>query len=299
MIFFASIQLYAGTWSAPSLINISAKAARTAVYCSYDTSTNLIMATWNDFVSNNPTYAIFDGVTWSAPAPIELSVAQNNIFSSYNSLLDRTVATWTDNVTGDPVYSVYNGSSWTSSAPIIATQQAISDSVFTAFVLDKTYAIWLDSFDIPYLSSYEGGAWSAPMEVSTGEYSGIILNSYDSIRMHTISTWNDLATSTPFFSIFDGMNWSDPAMIQNTPVFSKGVFSVFDNTSGQTFAIWLNPLFMLEYSIYDGMAWGPVLNVGASFGLGNVFLTFDFIRNQILATWIDPLSRPVYAIYTP
>jgi hypothetical protein len=299
--FFIAIQLCAASWSAPMLIDLSARAARQLVLSSYDSTRGRIMATWNDFVSNNPTYSIFDGASWTVPLPIELSVARGNVFSSYNTALDRTVATWVDDLTGEPVYATYDGTSWVPSAPIVMTQSrsdTVLTSPFLASLFNQTVAIWLDLGDIPFISTYNGTSWSAPVEVGMGEYANAFANSFDPVRMQTLATWRDLETSTPFFTIFDGMSWSTPAMIQNTPVSSQTVLSVFDSTSGQSFAAWLDPMAALEYSIYDGAMWGPVLPLGG-IGLGNAYLTYYTVGNQIVATWIGSIQRPFYAIYTP
>ena len=293
-----SFQLCAGSWGMPMVIDPSGRASPTAVFTSYDTLRNLTMATWHDFLSDNPMFSLYNGTSWTVPVPIEMASIKGNVFSSYNEDLDLTIATWTDNVTGKPVYAQYDGVSWAVSMPI-ASDMASSESVFTAFALNKTYAAWLDQNDVPQLSAYDGISWTAPMPIDPGHYRNLTINSLDTSRNYTYATWVDSVSSMPYFVIYNGSSWTVPMPIAATTAVGQLAFCTYEPDTKQTFAIWLNSMLALEFSIHDGVSWSAPAPVMFGFGVGLVFLSSDVFRNQVVATWIDPLSRPVYAVYTP
>ncbi len=182
------------------------------LYCLYPPNSNQVIASWSSSVGEYPYYAIFDGTTWSAPAPISMSLqVLNLVFLMYFPQNNTTIATWGDKSTTAAYYSVYNGMSWstpaeidTSSAGMIYNDVTLSYDP-TSMTIMGTWASATGTH--PYYALYNGTTWTSATLIDssmTSTATNNVYTSFDSSSYQTISTWSDGFTSYPTYSAYNG-----------------------------------------------------------------------------------------------
>lgn len=287
----------------------------------YDAANQVIVAVWQEGFSSL-FYAIFDGTSWTTPGtPIPLGTsasAINGVNVTYNPANQTVVAAWAEFSAGRPAYyAVYDGTSWTTlGTPIpLGTSSGVNVSINLAYNANNQtiVAAWGNLGDtLPYYAVFDGTTWTtAGTPIPPGTSTGVVNNvrlTYDGNNQTIIAAWGDnLGTSPPYYSIFDGINWITTGTIpQGT---GNGVYQdvslAYNSDSEEVFAAWNeNSIFAPFYSIFDGTNW----SVGDSIPLGTsdavdfqVNLSFDPSSHQMIAAWANfgPFNdlTPYYSTY--
>ncbi len=304
--------IYNGTsWSIPATIT-------TASGGSYDVSsacnpkTGTVVATWVDVNTQDPYYAVYMSGSWSSAQTITSNPSLNGYLDvnvTFNPVTDEFMATWGLNSDSTPYYSLYNGSTWSTPAPI-ATPADVLDVVFAAANTSTgdVVASWVTrSGNHIMVATYSDGSWGAPVQIGDSLAVGIedAYVVYDPSRNTMMVTWAGARTSFrfPYYSIYNGTDWSAPATIDTVSVYDD-VFTCFDPQSNTIIATWINTSSpqIPYYSIFDGTEW----SVPASFGGGsaNVYYDVSVAYNPTLlatiATWTNrtgPNVFPSFSIY--
>jgi hypothetical protein len=119
--------------------------------------------------------------------------------------------------------------------------------------------------------------------------STIVIPSYNSLSSQFLVTWTDLATSAPFYAVFDGTNWSTPAPISVASATEYPVFPSFGSTPNEFLATWSDRNSQSAiFATFDGTTWtspAPIPNTLPV--IGAVTSSFNSVDGEFLVTWID------------
>lgn len=119
----------------------------------------------------------------------------------------------------------------------------------------------------------------------------------------TMATWAEaLASNNPYYSIYDGDNWSTPAPITESFSGLYDVLSACDPKTAKVIATWAdNDTLYPYYAIYNNGTWSsaqPITSNPALASYSDVSVTFNPVSEEFMATWtLNSDNTPYYSIY--
>jgi len=223
-------------------VTVSASNEANAISGVYDPSANQFVAVWStgSIMTNNLTYAVYSGGSWSSPQTIPGAVATSRpkLGLAYNEGTGNAYVAWNDATTGYPTYSFYDGTSWSAPAFINMVSQPIADvnlvydpanMLLVAAWVDNTtklpeYALLPDGSSTWSATEPFPGASVAGWNIQPAVPCGVALV-YDSNLGKVFAGWADGTTGYPiwtftgspiplFISDLSGRRFSDQFLLQ-------------------------------------------------------------------------------------
>jgi hypothetical protein len=197
--------------------------------------------------------ALFNGITWNAPAAIPGNSSVGPALAVFD---DRLYAAWKGEHADQRLfYASFDGTTWDAQAgiPGVASSTGPALAAFDG----RLYALWKGELDDQRLfyASFDGQTWTAQNVVAgTATSSSPSLAVFDG-RLY--AGWKgELDDQRLFYASFDGSTWSAQATIPGTATSTGPSLAAF---GGPLYAAWKgeNTDQRLFYASFGGAAWTP------------------------------------------
>lgn len=164
--------LQGSTWSPLATIpndNPSLGATGT-VSLSFAPTSGVLLATWTSNMSGNPTYALFNNMSWSDPASIttsSITFMGFNTRSCYNPVTNKFFAGWNSSMGRAPTYSIY-----TVLQPVIPMSLGGTQKVNNFGIVKERYntLFWEADPTVTSYTLYRNGEWIATLDGASASY---------------------------------------------------------------------------------------------------------------------------------
>lgn len=161
-----------GAWSASPVTISNTFPVLNEVFPSYDSGTGQFNATWVD-TRDHPTFAFYDGTSWTTSNITTAFLADFNVFSVFDASTDQIFATWTDASTLFPTYS-FNLAPPTSAPPPPSNFQGVQKknnfAIESELFNQLTWVYPITSSTIVSYKVYRDGVVIAQLPVLQFEY---------------------------------------------------------------------------------------------------------------------------------
>lgn len=305
---------YNGSFTTPVTIP-SAATSSSAVFSDYSSNLSKFLVTWQDSATHYPFYATYDGTTWSTPTAIpgSLAAALNGfVIPSPSTLVGEFLVTWIDLASSLPFYATYNGTAWSTPVAIpgslTASSGAYAIPTFGASInggtLNDWLVTWVDSAsNLPFYALYNGTSWTTPVAISgshTVAASSPIFTSYDSVLDRFLATWEDSASSLPFFAVYNGTSWTTPANIPHSSTMATRITSSFGTADDLFLVTWLDFASLKPfYATFDGLSWSIPVAIPSSVPADRIPFSAASTK-EFLVTWASGAPTvPFYSTLVP
>lgn len=301
----APVALRSDTWNPVPPAQIPASTgAGSIVYPAYNGVLDEYLTVWLDGAFQLPTYAIYDGTSWSGPAVVPGSgPGHYAALAAGSTASNQFLVTWVDAVADDPYWALFNGTSWTGVAQIPGSGPvAFATAPFASFGAGAFLVTWLDrTTTLPYYALFDGTSWTAPAPISgssVAQVNASIFSTYGLSGGGFLVTWMDGGSLLPYYAIFDGMVWTTPGPIPGSSVLGSSniVMPAFNSVTGQFLVTWIDGATGLPYyANYTGGSWStPDAIPGGVPTLILVDASFDAASQLFLVTWPDATTHEGY-----
>jgi len=312
--FFTSPLSAANGWSNPEDISPPAT-AKSEVFFGFNNLSNELVAAWSDEITGYPTWASYNGSTWSAALTITTSSeTDHNVSLAFDTANNVLVAAWKDKTTGEPWYAYYNGMDWNTASALSTTTTAYT-GVFLAYnpTSQQFVAVW--SYGTggtvkPQWSLFNGpgSGWTPassidPTDTAEAAYDPTV--AYNPGTKQFIAAWVNGIGLNPMWSTFNGTTWSAPTPIDSNATAGYLVALTYDQAASQMVATWTEELSLsltFPYaSFFNGTTWStaqPITSSSTYKALGSTFAAFDPSTNQLIATWLSQSNdKPLWSAF--
>ncbi len=303
--------LHCDTWNPVPPAQIpNSSSSGSGTFSSVNTTTGEFLVTWTDnFPSDLPIYATFNGFSWSIPTAIpNSSRADTTIASSFNSSSGQFLVTWGGLVPtlAFPFFATYDGAAWSLPSQIPGSLSSASAIFNSSNPNAGTYlATWMDGNSTnPFYAVYNGTVWNTPSQIpGSVSAESDVYSTYDPVADIFLVTWLDGLNipSLPYFVTYNGSTWSTPAPIPNSSAASSDVWSSV-NTSGSFLVTWIDESSGAPaFATFDGNTWSmPSLIPNGTLASSDIVSSYDPLQNLFLVTWgttTGPSGLPTYALF--
>lgn len=248
-----------GSWSAPAAILSSGLGDAVSgddVFLCYDSTHDLVFATWVGNGRSSPAACIYNG-SWGSRTQIHASsFPTRNVYTCFNSTDGTVIATWPNPGGSSILYAIYDGS-WGSASTLASSVTTVN--VFPCYnSTDQTiFATWINTASDIHASAYSifsGGAWGTPAAITATSVKGAsqtLFACYNSANNQVFAVWAN-SSSAPTYTIYSSGAWSSSELIDaGTPAVYHDIALSYGSTDNNVFATFGNDDDQLPYySIY-------------------------------------------------
>lgn len=119
----------------------------------------------------------------------------------------------------------------------------------------------------------------------------------------SIATWGGASSLYPYYSIYNGSNWSTPLTIGSPGNYltTSPIYTALNSVNGQTMATWqsqsdIRPM----YAIFSNGSWSTPTFISSDTAIlsADVYISFDSAREIFLATWNNLATSPGIPYYS-
>jgi hypothetical protein len=257
------------------------------------------------------------GADWTPATQITAGAVNFDVTSIYDPDSATLTALWVSVPdSGAPVASVStdHGANW---QPTVLLNNVPVDSanIYTAYNAahqnkrKKLVAAWgpgAPPVPVTTAVSTDGGKSWGNIESISGTFVRYeVFVVYDANNNSIIATWEERSTHLPTAAISTdgGTTWGAPIDIATTNQANGNIHTVYNPTSRNIIATWLNSTSHIPFSATStngGKTWSAIpIQMGSSGGVFDAPLTYNPVFNNIVSTWVDSVTNlPMAAIST-